>query len=393
MFRLTAAEDTSTPVWSERCDGSAASAHIQEIERCKREGKMSLFGWFGRDKSSELVEDEIKELTKQFHNTLRANFARSQMVDGKSSAETLDRVNELLNPKRAPALRWSEAYEVEQLLVDVYDEQALKTESEVRSIEAAKALDPQLATFYKSQIKDTDPIERRRSVLKRLVNDLQWRYTVNEVKRRYSKDITRRTGVLFTWSLVAFATGMAYIGFKELVFGIPKTWDGTNVELMFLAALAGTWGAAFSMLTSLKDRLQASELDDLKLIQPWVMIFSRSLIGTGAGCVLYFLVRSDLLGGEAFPKSAELLKADFKSLALLVIWSFIAGFSEKLIPGILEKNVSKVLDKSATDPGRYRPDRPEGAPPPTAVDTTGQAKQGQQPKSTTTTGSSTTPTE
>ena len=31
----------------------------------------------------------------------------------------------------------------------------------------------------------------------RMVNDLQWRYTVNEVKRTYSKDITRTTAMIF----------------------------------------------------------------------------------------------------------------------------------------------------------------------------------------------------
>jgi hypothetical protein len=347
-----------------------------------------VFG--GSDKSARLAEGEIRELTNQFHITLRANFARNQMVDGKPSADTLERLRELLDPKRAQTLRWSEAYEIEQLLVDVYDEDGLKTESQVRSLEASKALHPQLATFYESEIKDTEPMARRRSLLGRLVNDLQWRYTVNEVKRRYSKDITRRTGALFTWSLVAFAAGTAYMALKPLL-GLPVKPPATDVELMLLAALAGTWGAAFSMLTSLKERLQASELDDLKLIQPWVMILSRALIGTGAGCVLYFLVRSDLLGGEAFPKLTSLKEDDFRNLALLIIWSFIAGFSEKLIPGILEKNVSRVLDKGATDPGRYRPDRPEGAPPPPPPGPTGQAKQGQDSKSTTTTGSSATP--
>ena len=327
----------------------------------------------GEDTSTRLIDGEIRELTNQFHITLRANFARSQMAAGKPTSETLDRLKELLDPKRTQTLRWSEAYEVEQLLVDVYDEEALKTESQVRSIEAIKTLQPQLASFYQTQMKDTEPIERRRTLLGRLINDLQWRYTVNEVKRRYSKDITRRTGWLFTWSMILFALGVAYMVLKPLV---GFDFKAENVELMLIAALAGTWGATFSMLTSLKDRLQASELDDLKLIQPWVMILARSLVGTGAGCVLYFLVRSGLLGGEAFPKIDDLVKGDFKNLALLIIWSFIAGFSEKLIPGILEKHASRVLDKTPPDLGRFRPDRPEGAPPPPP----GGAAAGQTPK-------------
>src|SRR4030095_8200276 len=98
------------------------------------------------------------------------------------------------------------------------------------------------------------------------------------------------------------------------------------------------------MLGSLKSRLTASELDDMKLMRPWVMLFSRAMIGTGAGCVLYFFLRSGLLGGSAVPELTTLDTAEVvprKDLALLIIWCFIAGFSEKLVPSILEKTESR----------------------------------------------------
>jgi hypothetical protein len=76
------------------------------------------------------------------------------------------------------------------------------------------------------------------------------------------------------------------------------------------------------MLSSLKSRLSGSELDDMKLMRPRVVLLSRVLIGTGAGCVFYFLVRSGLLAGAAFPKFDSFGSGDFDKgqLALLIVW-------------------------------------------------------------------------
>lgn len=118
------------------------------------------------------------------------------------------------------------------------------------------------------------------------------------------------------------------------------------------------------MLSSLKSRLEKSELDELKLMRPWVMLLSRALIGTGAGCVLYFFLRSGLLGGGAFPDLAALdtTPVTRKGLALLIIWCFIAGFSEKLVPSILEKTEGRAGSTTPKDSDRYRPGPNGGAP-------------------------------
>jgi hypothetical protein len=309
---------------------------------------MRLFGWFGDGQANSVTEGEIKELTDQFYITLRACFARMQALDEKLAPEALQRLKDLLNPKQQRS--WSEAYEIEQMLVHLFDEETLKTELGVRSLEAYRTLHPPLADLYTRELTGVRSLERQRGLLARLVNDLQWRYTVNEVKRRYSQDITSRTGWLFALALLLFAVWTAYIVLSKSPAG--------DLHLLIFAALAGTWGATFSMLGSLKSRLTASELDDMKLMRPWVMLLSRALIGTGAGCVLYFFLRSGLLGGSAFPQLTTLDTTDVvprKELALLIIWCFIAGFSEKLVPSILEKTESRAGSTAAAEPDRFRP--------------------------------------
>ena len=328
---------------------------------------MGLSNWLNVRQVDSVAQGEIKELTDQFFVTLRAYLSRIHSFDKLPGKEAVERLKTMVNPDQPRS--WSKAYEVEQTLVYLYDDETLKTELGVRSLEARRTLNPALADHYAAEMKKADTAERQRGLLSRLVNDLQWRYTVNEVKRRYSQEITSRTGWVFALALILFGAWTT--------FGVLSQLPLSNLNLFIFAALAGTWGAAFSMLGSLKTRLEGSHLDDMKLMKPWVMILSRVLIGTGAGCILYFFLRSGLLDGAAFPHLTNLdavvghfdppdvpkaRTEDLKNLALLIIWCFIAGFSEKLVPNLIEKTEGRAGSAAAAGSDRYRPG-PNGAAP------------------------------
>ncbi len=303
---------------------------------------------FLRTPQAELPNNEIRELTAQFYVTLEAYFAKVKGVTPPRCQEAYDRVIQLL--EKEPR-NWTQAYAIEQLLVHLFDDETLASELQVRVREAKGALKPALADHYAAEAAKT-PLssDERRAVLSRLVNDLQWRYTVDEVKRGYTKEITLATGQLFILSLAVFAASVLLtLAFPEL-----KQFD---VRLLVPAVLAGCWGAAFSMLSSLRDRLEASDLDALKVLRARWVLGSRVLIGAGAASVLYFFFVSGLVTGAAFPNLQAATATDnwrLDTFALLVVWCFLAGFSERLIPGLLARTEAKLETPSAT-PDRYRP--------------------------------------
>jgi hypothetical protein len=339
-------------------------------------------------------QEEVKELTKQFFVTLRAYVARLGKQDEDRSPKSFKQIEDLMQSGET----WSDAYQIEQLLVDMFGEHHLEVELQSRLLECESNLRPGLAAHYVKLAATLKEPAERRALLARLVNDLQWRYTVSEVKRAYSKDITRTTGLVFIVGIAAFAAavlGLAVLG--------KATSAANDAAHLLLAGLAGGWGAGFSMLASLKSRIDAADLNDLKLMKSRWILWSRPLIGVGAACILYFFLVSGLLGGAAFPtlKSDEgatdqkpVAQADGpatsekvaknpsgdsrtppisrKDLALLIVWCFIAGFSERLVPALLAKTEARAVGQPRPDPDRFRPD--SGTPNRDATDTMAAAK-------------------
>jgi hypothetical protein len=251
-------------------------------------------------------QEEVVELTNQFYVTLRAYFVKIQQDPNIRNTRALERIEQLLDAQKSPQ-NWTNAYEVEQLLVHLYDDRTLSTELTTRLLEAKSVLRPELVAMFDAQLHeiDTTPVsgeridpaaasERKRTLLSRLINDLQWRYIVNEATRRYTKLITRRTSLLSFFALLTFIIVVVFVWRRD-------SFSYGDLDLLWVAGLAGTWGATFSMLVTLKSRLADAKFDDLKLMRAGPVLLSRAAIGTGAACILFFFLLSGLLGGSAFP--------------------------------------------------------------------------------------------
>lgn len=319
-----------------------------------------MFDWFGDHRSTS--EETIAELTRQFAITLRANFARVARPPAPSNQWAFERVEKIL---ALDPPSWEQCYEVEQLLVDLFDKETLHAELETRRLEA-RNLPPVVAAHYEKEIEAAADSVRRRALLARLVNDLQWRYTINEGKRRFGKSLARRTGLVSVMMLIAFGALVAVLRWCS-------SWElrYDDASLFFVAAMSGAWGATFSMLTTMTSRIEASAIYDLKVTRTFVMIASRLLIGSAAASVLFFFLVSGLLGGAAFPTLSKAVAnatgtapvtggcvqgtpgtcLPMKDFALLIVWSFIAGFSEQLVPSIL----AKTEQRADAAPERIRP--------------------------------------
>lgn len=129
--------------------------------------------------------------------------------------------------------------------------------------------------------------------------------------------------------------------------------SGNSVSLLLVVFFAGAAGGVISNYFRIRD-LPAQNIGTNAIIQ----IYITPLIAGLLSWVAYAICLSGLLQGSLFPAFAgsdvpyENLEQMFSvvkpnttlDVAKVLLWSFIAGFSEKLIPNILDKMAGDAED-------------------------------------------------
>jgi hypothetical protein len=293
------------------------------------------------------------KLLEQFFVTLDATLKQLVRAGGDAAGkdDTVAEITGLL----AGVPSWRAAYHVEQLMVPLYAGASLEVELQRRMIEIRK-FDAEVAGAYDKLLAGADE-PARRACLGRLVNDLQWRYEQRNLKRYYTQSLTIKTSLIFVLAFV--------------VFFLPKNVLDPEVVrhyarhmVIYMAISSGLIGASFSMLIGLRQRLDASSLDELRNTHRVPFLLSRAFIGAGAGLILYYVMESKLLEGKILPDIAQVVAflqdvepspAGAANAALLVLWCFISGFSEHLVPNLLARAESQLDSQSVTQEAPVRP--------------------------------------
>jgi hypothetical protein len=123
---------------------------------------------------------------------------------------------------------------------------------------------------------------------------------------------------------------------------------------LLIAMVSGLFGASFFMLIDLHDKVGKGDTADLREMWAWRFLLLRCIVGVGAASILYFFFRSGLLEGSLWPNLGSLGFEEVqragkwylnegtrtvpnRDFALLIVWSFVAGYSQTLVPGLLLK--------------------------------------------------------
>jgi hypothetical protein len=209
----------------------------------------------------------------------------------------------------------------------------------------------------KDEKKDQDP-EEIKATIQNLLHEVQWayivRWTQEEVRRQ-------RAAGLVKWLIVLFLVdlGAAYGLGTQLGFS-------SFITIMVLIMFTGALGALTSNLQRVQtaDLQGNSDLSMLTLERSSSVAFTSAVLGVVFSVLLYLLFAGGLLQGALFPdvasltptpptknapltpeaaKNAPLTPEATKNAPLttdyakLLVWSFIAGFAERLVPNRLEQ--------------------------------------------------------
>ncbi|MEM7522344.1 MAG: hypothetical protein AAF360_00985 [Pseudomonadota bacterium] len=272
---------------------------------------------------------------------------------------------------------WSYANEIELLLVGLMTEDEMRVETRRQLIDARNLKFPALAEFEKMFESFTGNETALRAMLLRLLIEIQDKFRKRHLLREFIAAYTARVSLLFALATSVFMVLMIVLSHlaNDLYLSIeharraagegppmPDLFGGVRAFSSFYVALAaGLFGAAFSMMAQTKKRVEISTLEDMRANSRFAILFFRLGVGIGAAMILYFIFDTQLFGDGAltpklplagFEVSREAADGPLvaigalspnRDLSLLMLWCFVAGFSEVLVPSILRKAEGRAI--------------------------------------------------
>ena len=173
------------------------------------------------------------------------------------------------------------------------------------------------------------------------------------LNRRFRRKMRLEMAVTLLWfaGVILFFAALPIAVFALAPQGdaTSKVWFERNALVKdpifcFGAALVyGILGAFFSRLVSFQSRLQTYGFEALLHNFSGKFVAVRCAVGMFGALIIFLLMRSGLLGGSMFVDQEDfaLTKAgSIQVFAKILVWSFVAGWSERLVPETLERTES-----------------------------------------------------
>lgn len=309
-----------------------------------------------------------------------------------------ERLEPIIARREKDELAWDDVYSFDLELLDHLSDEdlvrkAYDMRSKYRSIAGVRDYDsyiaskpPDLTTLQLEGVKRDEQAlvatEVLRADIRYLLGQFYLYYSLMPLREQLRDELTRRAR---KWTLIFLGVfGLFLILNLIFISQLFKTLGGVVYSTVGVVVFAGIMGGCVSML----QRIQSApnEGDALynlaALSHGWKGISLSPLYGSIFAMLLYVLFIAGILQGAVFPQIAPppapttppaataaantappsttppesaattatdpyklpfsgTAPVDAKSYALLIIWSFIAGFAERLVPDTLNRLVSK----------------------------------------------------
>lgn len=280
---------------------------------------------------------------------------------GKSDADiaadpSLSRISTLLASCRAAKGPWDQdwrnAWLAERLLAAHISEPVLLAEGERRVAELAALALPGAATIrtrWEEAVAKPD-VALQRALYISMLDEIQLHSARRRLNRRVRNEVSGKIATLAI--VLAIIAVFPYLTVPGTCLSASRLFVAdagakavVHMYGLYTAISFGLLGALFSRLNSFQTHFVAFDYEQGVGIYNGRAIFVRLLFGMIGSIVLFYAIFGNLIGGNLFPGIGE-LKLDPAAWpganeAKLIVWSFLGGFSERLVPDFLQRTEAR----------------------------------------------------
>ena len=310
---------------------------------------------------------------------------RTQLGKDPAVDDALAKVEALIAERADGRRSYSDLYEAEQRLVFLMSAEDLESEASRRFDEAVRIALPVAPLLAAEFVKLGTGLERKRSLIFNLLDSLHYRYQKGRLDRRARRDTALNLALFGFIVLLLTAVGFA------LLFA-TRNLEELGKYHVLAVMWAGLIGAYFSRIIAFQRAQSVIDNDELVKHYSWPITAVRLVIGAMGALMMYFLIKGNLVGGAFFPQiladnlivtvysdcveklgdaggisgpgtgpvtsppirctpETATIKVQLISteMAQLLVWSLVAGFSERLIPERLSNLAAGAANSGPTN--------------------------------------------
>ena len=264
-------------------------------------------------------------------------------------------VEELRKRRQEQTLTWNHLYTLDLILTRMLPAERLAREvwnlrTRYRDVVGLNLYEAYLASKPPDLAGETKENDLR-SDIEYLLDEIYLRYAMTPVNEGARDRISTRImiSILAGGALILLMI-VLHFWFKQKT----NSFSATVLPVMFIGAMGG--------LVSMQQRYQGvsregDPLDNIsQLTQNWSRLFLPAVNGAIFAVLFYMIILGGLVQGDLFPQVQNIQDSEgiklstliehgtplsFADDAKLIVWSFLAGFAERLVPDTLSRLVTK----------------------------------------------------